>query len=118
MIITTGDTRIVFVFNSFVIKIPNFTYSWKHFLQGLISNLNEGKSWKASKHHWSGDISYLLCSVIWYSWGGWMLIMKRAKVCNNEEKIDYTIWEKNHFWDNKPLNFGYYNGVLVKIDYA
>lgn len=118
MKITSGVTRIVFIFDRFVIKIPNFTCQWNHFLLGLLANINEDKAWKNAEFHFNGDVSHLLCPVIWYSWGGWVLVMEKAIVCDNNEEIDYKIWENNHFWDNKPSNFGYYKGRLVKIDYA
>lgn len=112
-----GITRIVLVFNTFVIKIPNFTYCWAHFLQGLLSNINESKTWKYNKN------KHLLCPVIWTSYGGWILIMKKAIVCRwlseNGEEIDYSKWTAVDLGgDDKSQNYGVYKDRIVKIDYG
>ena len=112
-----GITRIVLVFDTFVIKIPNFTYCWGHFLQGLISNINENKTWK---YHPKKE---LLCPIIWSSWGGWILVMKKAIPCKwlskNGEKIDYSKWIICGLGgDDKPENYGILNNGVVKIDYG
>lgn len=106
-----GVTRLVFIFKDFVVKIPNFTCQWNHFLSGLIGNMEEFKTWKYNK-------SELLCPILWASWGGWILIMKRVEVCTYEDEIDYTPWVTAGFGgDDKPDNYGYLDNKLVKIDY-
>jgi hypothetical protein len=112
----TGVTRTVFIFKNFVVKIPNTRHSWHNFICGINANINENNSWKYNSFY-PEKIS-LLCPIIWASWGGWIVIMKRAEVCPNETDINYDIWQRNGFWDNKPENFGWYKGKLVKIDYA
>lgn len=108
-----GVTRIVLVFKSFVIKIPNFSYRWDHFLLGVIGNIRENKTWKYNE-----DKRNLLCPVLWCSWGGWILIMKRASVCKWNEDIDYEPWVTAGLGgDDKPSNYGKINGKIVKIDY-
>lgn len=113
----TGITRIVLEFKFFVIKIPNFSYQWSHFLQGLLSNMNEDKSYR-----WSSKPE-LLCPVIWSSWGGWMLVMKKAIPCKyldeGGEEIDYSKWiVEGYGGDDKPDNYGYLDGKIVKLDYG
>lgn len=131
-----GITRTVFIFKSFVIKVPNGRYSWSHFLQGLIANIKEGQSWRYNKHR--PEIQELMCPVIWTSWGGWILIMKRADVegyCDYIRSLPriedmshsgimkhnteiYSKWINNGFGgDDKADNYGFLNGKLVKVDY-
>lgn len=111
-----GITRLVIVLNNLVIKIPNFTCQWNHFLQGLLANINEAKTWRLNR-------SELLCPVVWSSWGGWILIMRKAVPCKymseGGEEIDYSKWIIAGFGgDDKPDNYGVFNGSTVKIDYG
>ena len=123
-----GVTREVFIFKSFVIKIPSYRYSWQHFLCGLLANIKEGQCWRYNK--FNIEIQHLLCPVIWTSWGGWILIMKKADVegfCDYVRSLPETdnpndIYKK---WfdvglqgDDKADNYGYYNNKIVKIDYG
>lgn len=114
-----GVTRIVLIFKSFVIKIPNARVQWDHFLKGILANIQENTTWKYNSGNYERGKSYLLAPVLWCSWGGWILVMKRVKVCGWEDKIDYTKWIEADFGgDNKPQNYGYLNGIIVKIDYG
>lgn len=125
----TGVTRIVFIFKQVVVKIPNFSYSWQHFLKGLLANIQENTCYK-----WSGN-KELLCPVIWASWGGWVLVMKRADIKRHEDEIralpftiqdpEEQVKERYKEWinaglggDDKCDNYGYINNRLVKVDYA
>lgn len=73
-----GATRIVFVFDKIVIKIPNFTCQWDHFLMGLLSNIQENKLWKWNTGKFESGRSKYLCPVKWCSFGGWFLIMVKC----------------------------------------
>lgn len=118
----TGITRIVIELKSVVIKIPNFAYSWEHFLNGLLANIHERDVFNYSQRN------ELLCPIVFVSWGGWLLIMKRADVERHEKErtkdtidnsIFYEKWISSGFGgDDKPDNYGYYENRLVKIDYA
>lgn len=114
---TKGITRLVLELESVVIKVPNFTCQWSHFLQGLIANMNEAKTyrWHPNKE--------LLCPVVWASWGGWVLVMQKAVPCKyldeGGSEIDYSKWIAVGLGgDDKPDNYGQYMGNIVKIDYA
>ena len=115
-----GVTRLVFIFKNIVIKIPNFTCQWDHFLLGIIANINENRCYKWHEHN---DI---LCPVKWISWLGFILIMKRAdtdrhlkEVYEDGLKFNYSSWVNCGLGgDDKPDNYGYVNDKLVKIDYA
>lgn len=135
MKIKQGCTRIVFVFDTFVIKIPNFRYGFYNFLSGLISNMNETNTWKngVKSKVWEDvefqmfevkHLSEVLCPVRWGSWGGWILIMERADVEKHIEEVEggKRFGYSKHITlgyegDDTCLNYGYYNGNLVKIDY-
>ena len=143
MKIDQGVTRIVFIFDKIVIKIPNFLYGWRLFLRGLLSNIDESRAWKYAKirdHDIEGftvnsyfgeykKYSDLLCPVKWTSWGGWILIMERVDVEKHVKDVDsriennlpmylYSNWVNSGYGgDDKADNYGYYKGRLVKIDY-
>lgn len=116
-----GVTRLVLEFNTVVIKIPNFTCQWSHFLRGLIGNISEGLTWRYNSGKYENGTSYLLCPVLWTSWGGWLLVMKKARPITIEhwETItDISEFKKHFGGDDTKSNYGYYNNRLVKIDYA
>lgn len=116
-----GCTRIVFIFKKIVIKIPNFTVQWDHFLKGLLANMNEGDTWEWNSGQYEKGYSHLLCPVVWRSWGGWVLVMRRAVPLTIEdwEKLDdFTEWKEHFPGDLTISNFGYYEGRVVKIDYG
>lgn len=118
-----GVTRIVIEFKKVVIKIPNFTFQWSHFLRGLIGNISENQTWKWNSGKYEKGKSHLLCPVIWCSWGGWFLIMKRAETFKGEEwdlSTLHSIEEhvKQFGGDDGVSNYGILNDKIVKIDYA
>lgn len=121
----TGITRLVFEFKNVVIKVPNYSYSWEHFLKGLIANIQESTTWKYNKH--KPEITNILCPVVWTSWGGWILIMKKADVKKHIDYVRslpkegniYSKWETCGFiGDNKADNYGFIGERIVKIDYG
>lgn len=116
----TGCTRIVFIFRKYVVKIPNFTYSWEHFLKGIIANIQENKTWKYNSGKFDTGLSKLLCPVLWCSFGGWILVMKRASILSEEEYLNANLAEHLLYFpgDDKKDNYGMINGMIVKIDYG
>lgn len=135
-IIRRGSSRIVFILKNSVVKIPNFTYSWYLFICGVCANLEENNCWKWNSGKYDKGTSHLLCPVKWCSWGGWILIMKKANVQKHvneiyasaplgdidpedEVKLRYKQWIDAGFGgDDKCDNYGYLENRLVKIDYA
>jgi hypothetical protein len=115
-----GCTRLVLELRNVVIKFPNFTYSWEHFLKGLIGNIKERNTYR-----WS-ERKDLLAPVLWCSWGGWVLIMQKAdverhrtEVYDGGRRFIYPEWSLNDLdGDDKPENFGYIDNKLVKVDYG
>ncbi len=118
-----GATRIVLVIGEYAIKVPNFRYCWHHFLQGLVANINETQTWRDNSGAYATGKEELLCPVLWASWGGWLLVMRRAVPCRwlgeDGEEIEYSKWIVAGFGgDDKPANYGTIEGRIVKLDYA
>lgn len=112
-----GVTRLVIVFRNVVIKVPNFTCQWSHFLQGLLSNIRESRTWKAC----NSENKHLLCPVLWASFGGWILIMKRVDKCleyDDYDKYDISAHRRHFEGDDTISNYGLIGNRLVKIDYG
>jgi len=127
---TGGTTRLVLEFKNFVVKLPNFTHSWFNFIQGIVCNINENQTYKFNL-----DKQYLLAPVLWCSWGGWILIMKKADVKRHLEEVinspklnldpELEVLQRYSKWINQSLggddkcdNYGYIDNILVKIDYG
>lgn len=117
-----GTTRIVFEFDKTVVKIPNFLGSWSRFLRGILANIHEQQTWKWNSGKYESGFSHLLCPVLWCSWGGWVLVMKKARTFSWEEweKMEYFIDQhRAHFsGDDSVSNYGVLDNRLVKIDYG
>jgi len=116
-----GITRIVIEFSSFVVKIPRFTYSWEHFLKGIVASINENKTWKYNSGKYERGYSHLLCPVLWCSWGGWILIMKKVDYCltyRDYDKFNISKHKKHFKGDDTVSNYGILQGKLVKLDYG
>ena len=124
MKIEIGATRRVFIFNNFVIKIPN-TKEYRLFLSGILANLQE-KLWSGSHPD--------LAKVKWCSLLGLILIMEKAESIGCCGYFEDETWdafqdmlqerykddELSEFMlsDPKPSNWGYIGDRLVKIDYG
>ena len=114
-----GITRIVFVFHFFVVKIPNI-FNYLHCIKGLLANIQETNTyrWNSGKYYtWKCS---LLCPVFWASWGGWIIVMKRARVLTKEEfeSADTRLHREHFYGDDKFNNYGYIDNRVVKIDYG
>ena len=77
----TGATRIVFFIWNKVIKIPSFC-SWKHFLWGLLGNMQERQF---SKSDMEG-----LCPVIFSIPGGFLNVMPYALPFTDDEFLNFN----------------------------
>lgn len=119
-----GSTRIVFIFDKFVIKVP-YWKRWDQFLRGLIANLNEtmlSRSYPDSKY---------LVPVTWSMKGGWLLVMPRVRDCpsplvaafmvdlfrgGNTE--DQEVYEVKQYCEYAVDNYGMYKGRPTCRDYG
>lgn len=120
-----GCTRLVIESKNVVIKIPNFTYSWEHFIKGILGNINEVKTWRIAniKDSHTYDYRHLICPIVWSSWGSWVLIMKRVKTLSFDEwdkieDVDISMHKKYFEGDDTMSNYGFLDGKIVKIDYG
>lgn len=119
--INLGYTRVVFLYKNYAIKIPNYRYGWATFLQGLLANINESTTWKSNTGVLEQGRSHLLCPVLWCSWGGWILVMRKVDIVITDEMgkhIDFSRHYVEFPGDDKPDNYGILNGRLVKLDYG
>lgn len=110
-----GVTRRVLLIWSWAIKVPVMT-QWRLFLLGLLANMQEAL-W--SKTGWPE-----LCPVIWSTPGGFLLIMRRARVLTDEEflvlNLEQWVQRPNYLIpaEIKSDSFGYLDGRLVAVDYG
>lgn len=112
-----GTTRIVFVFNQFVVKIPNILDGWELFIYGLLANMQESRFGKLAWHD--------LCPVLWAFPGGWFIVMPKARMLTREEYFAFDVdgfLEEGRFGplpaEKKMNSFGHYDGRIVAVDYG
>lgn len=117
MKIIKGSTRWVLVINKFVFKIPSF-YSWRNFLNGLLCNMQEIQFSKCI------DMNNKLCPVLFYLPGGFLVIMPKVRVLQQNELPKYLLEQfctENQMHlpvEIKYDSFGFLNSKLVAIDYG
>lgn len=115
MKIKYGITRIVFVFDNFVIKIPNFKCYHLHFLQGCYSNWSERNFNKTFKNT---EFIDLVVPSLFCTWFGLVQIQRKVEILDRElTDAEMKKFETVCSGDFKPPNFGFYNNNLVCIDY-
>ena len=122
MHIEKGATRIVFIFRHKVVKVPRLII-WSNFLRGLLGNITENRTWKWNSGRYAEGREKLLCPVLWCSWGGWLLVMRKVEVVTYAEwkaltEKDITSYKQHFPGDDHRRNYGWYEGRLVKLDYA
>lgn len=100
----------------YAIKIPNFRYCHRHFLQGCYANWSERQSTRATRND-PGMFSKI-APTLFCTWFGLLSIQRRAEPLDR----NLTLMEIGQFtpWttDLKKENFGYLNGKIVCIDYV
>ncbi len=114
-----GVTRIVFVFKTIVIKIPNFLYQHNHFLQGCYANWSERHYCKMMYRVENNKFYNLVAPSYFCSWFGLLQIQARCQELDRDltdEEIE--IFKDVCGGDIKKQNFGYYKGKLVCLDYV
>lgn len=118
-LITKGVTRLVILTQDYAIKIPK-PRIWNHFLRGLLANMEERLIWEIANISDSvlADCKEHLCPVVWCSWGGWILVMKRAEDLEPDEAFEPIERLKTLCGDHKPANYGKIDGKLVMLDYG
>jgi hypothetical protein len=113
-----GTTRLVFIiFNKYVIKIPNFTYSHLNFLNGCYCNWSERNFYRSFKE--LPEFSSKVAPSLYCFPFGLFQIQYYCEPLNREltdEELEYFEHVRNG--ETKHLNFGIYNGIVVCFDYA
>lgn len=118
MWIARGATRLVIVVkNQFVVKFPS-PYSWRHFLNGLLANLQEKEFGICN---WQGFCPVTIADPL-----GFGLVMPYARPLNDDEwenfsnQIERFIDREDYCIpvENKQSSFGMLNGEIVAIDYG
>lgn len=120
MRIASGATRIVFIFNRWVLKIPNPTKGWIPFFSGFLANYHEGCVWFGSYNR-VADEKTMLCPVLKFDLSGFWLVMRRAETIDPAEIDDYDTFYQPYekiTRDLKLENFGRLDGRIVLVDYA
>ena len=110
-----GCTRIVFIFDKFVIKLPNIVF-YRLFLCGLLANMQEAQFGRSNLEGF--------CPVLFAFPGGWFLVAKRATEMTVEQFLNFdakAFCERDTYYipaEHKACSFGYLNGKVVAIDYG
>lgn len=118
--VTNGIMRKVLLTNRYAIKVPSLRHGWKYFLHGLLANYHEANLWACAKADGSAVSGFLsmLCPVVWASWGGWIVVMRRAEEIS-QQQWDATPWPDDFpVGDRKVDNFGLLDGRVVCVDYG
>jgi hypothetical protein len=111
----TGVMRHVLLIGHWAIKVPAL-WSWKLFLCGLLANMQE-RSFAATG--WPE-----LCPVVWSIPGGWLIVMRRARMMTDAE---FSAFDAKAFCENedriipaelKSNSFGWLEGRVVAVDYG
>lgn len=115
-----GATRTVYLFKSYVVKVPIYTLGSKHFLTGLLANLNEAL-WCQTKLPQERHLP----KIHYVAPFGLFLIMRRYRPVKHRglfwthlTQVIVTSSLHKDFWlsDAKPENFGFDGTTLIKLD--
>lgn len=111
----TGVTREVLLVGGYAIKIPKLIYGWRNFLQGLMANMQEVDFSRAG---WPE-----LCPIVFAVPGGWLTVMRRARVMTESEWVEFdvdTFCNGSNIIPAEPKHdsFGWLDGKIVAIDYG
>lgn len=110
-----GATRRVLLLGRYAIKVPSMA-EWRLFLLGLLANMQEAI--------WSRTGWPELCPVVFSVPGGFLVVMRRARVLTDEEfvELDLARWVDRGGYivpaEIKTDSFGYLDDRLVAIDYG
>ena len=114
-----GATRCVLLVGTWAIKAPAMT-EWRLFLLGLLANMQERLFWQT---RWPE-----LCPVLWSIPGGWLVVMRRARVMTESEFAEFDVESFTQCGSEdgqyvvpvepKADSFGYLDGRVVAVDYG
>jgi hypothetical protein len=101
------------------IKVPRFGYGWAMGLRGLLANMQEAVF---SRARWPE-----LCPVVFALWGGWLIVMRRARPMTDVEWETFNVEAFRYPNDDysrvipveeKRDSFGWLDGRVVAVDYG
>lgn len=119
--IQSGVTRIVILLKRFVIKIPNFRYGHKQFLEGCCANWSERlyfRTLSKCEDPETKQLHHMMAPSLFCSWFGLLQIQERCEPLNRDLTVDECLMYKPLCGeDNKKENFGVYQGRIVCLDY-
>jgi hypothetical protein len=110
-----GSTRTVLLIGKYAVKIPAMV-SWKHFLNGLLGNIQESE-FNTLNHP-------KLCPVLFALPLGFLIVMPRCENVSREVfySLDFKrfVKERNLLLpvEDKLSSFGMLNGKVVAVDYG
>lgn len=113
-----GVTRTVLLVGRYAFKFPAMG-EWRLFLLGLLANMQERMF---ARTGWPE-----LCPVLFSLPGGWLVVMRRAKVLTEPEWLALDEKEVSEFINRpgyivpaelKSDSFGWLDGRLVAVDYG
>jgi hypothetical protein len=116
-----GANRWVVLVSNIAIKFPA-CYSYRSFLEGLLSNFFELRRYQRKRGYGEYPPSKL-CPIIFHFPLGVIIVMKRAKVLTESEFQHFNYQEfcetgMSCFIENKPDSFGILNEKIVVVDYG
>jgi hypothetical protein len=118
MRVAHGTTRTTILFKRWAFKFPSIV-EWRLFLHGLLANMQEAQF---SKCGWSE-----LCPVTFAIPGGFLTVMRRARILTREEWLALTDQQKQDLIEHpnyvipaelKADSFGWLDGRIVAVDYG
>jgi hypothetical protein len=113
-----GATRAVLLLGRYAFKVP-FAFSWKHFLLGLIANMQEVSFSRAG---WPE-----LAPVVAHLPGGLLVVMRRCEPLTEEQWAAFEPSIANGWLvgddyyvpaEPKQSSYGFLNGRIVALDYG
>lgn len=113
-----GCTRTVLLLGPYAFKFPAMV-EWRLFLLGLLANMQERIFSRMGRPE--------LCPVLFSLPGGWLVVMRRAKVLTDNEFLDISENDMQEFINQpdyivpaelKSDSFGWLDGKLVAVDYG
>lgn len=112
--LTTGISRTVYLVGPYAIKLPCARYSWRHWLQGLLANLQE--------RTWGRDGRPGFCPVLLSDPLGLVVVMPRCRILERAlPGLTYIAYREvlGVFAEPKADSWGWMpSGELVAVDYG
>jgi hypothetical protein len=125
-----GTTRKVLLIGKYAFKFPNWD-EYRLFLHGLLANQQEALWWREMRD--PPEVRTMMCPVLFYAWGGWLVVMPRCKPLSRKEFLRLAKYRANNNLftgfetefnrvgipvECKACSFGRLDGRIVAVDYG